>query len=327
MDVFEKLEKRGKHLAITGKLICPAILSIISDTLWPNAHLNLFLGYTSSCAARNLRFVEDINKDNIHISQVITLQDDNIGSLPQVVTGSLYRLINFGIEKNWEGYCTRFWPIGDLDPVSLFLSKASWNVAVTPEKAYSIYAKRLYGEGLEAQLFQAFKLLEDATVILDIDMVGIFPNKNCISTGIGKDKDNIMSENFKVVLSIYKEVRHIFLKLFSSVESPQARSHTLYWIGRMDFSINILCGISIIEKGNRKLRDNDMEFAKKLYNDAISNFTKALEIISENVKDDSDKGTLAIYYDVLIREVRKKVQAEIDMSEEKMNETSVEQSR
>jgi hypothetical protein len=303
-----ELQKQGKKLSISAGLSCPAIIPVVADALWEDAYFRLSSSYTSSRAVRSLRVLEGIDTTKVNVEQVITLQDDNVGSVPQVATNSIRRLVEFGVEQGWKGYYTRFWPIGDLDPVSAYLSKASWKKGTTPDTACYEHAAALYGIGAAAPFCQSMRLLEDATIILDLHHLGmLFPTKDCLSSRVGKDKGEIVTESLWHVLSTYEEVRAILSKTLSGIKPEKARAYMQYWIGRMDFSINILLGMSRIDDGNNAVRNSDNEMARDNYGEALDSFRQALQSLSQSVRDDSDRATLAVYYDILVREVGKTV--------------------
>jgi hypothetical protein len=221
-----------------------------------------------------------------------------------MATYAIDRLLTHAVEHDWAGYYTRFWPIGDLDPVSAYLSRASWRAETTPESAYAQHAGALYGSAAIGPFGQAMRLLEDATVILDMNHLGfMFPVQDCMTSRMGADKGQVMTEDLWHVLSLYEEVKAILSKTLPSIQSEAARAHMRYWIGRLDFGVQILFGMACIGDGNVALKDGDETLARAKYDEALVNFRQALEALAHNVRDDSDRGTLAVYYDMLVREV------------------------
>ena len=305
------LQARGKKLAISTGLSCPAMVPLVADALWEDAYLQYNSAYTSSRAVRSLRVLEGIDLTRVTMTQKLVLQDDNVGSVPTVATSSLHRLLEFGVEQGWQGFCTLFWPIGDLDPVSHYLAQAAWRKGFTPEMAYQEHAKKLYGIQAVLPFSQSMRLLEDATLLLDVNHLGLlFQIKDCMSSRIGKDKEGVMTETLWHVLSTYAEVRVILSKTLSGIKSEAGRKHMQYWIGRMEFSENILLGISQIDEGNHALKGIDHDLARVKFDQALASFRQALESLSRNVRDDSDRATLAVYYDILVREAGRKIDTE-----------------
>jgi hypothetical protein len=65
-----------------------------------------------------------------------SLQDDNIGWLPQVATENLHILLQATHRLGWDGVSLQHWAIGDIDPTVTYLSRASWDACVTPGAVY-----------------------------------------------------------------------------------------------------------------------------------------------------------------------------------------------
>lgn len=299
--------KNGKKLAVQAGLSCPSIMQVVSDILWPDAHLNLVLGYTSSRSARSLKAVENINTGKVTVEQIITLQDDNIGSIPQVAARSISRLIEYGVEKGWNGYLTRFWPIGDLDPVSHYLAKASWE-QIDVQQAYTGYISGIYGDKAVMPIKSALNMLEDATLIMDLNhLCFVFPVNGIMSGKVEKGKAALMDESLWHVKAIYDEVAEIFKKLSTDPGvKEKGREEAAYFSARVEFARTVMEGIYFLECGNKEL-GGDIKNAGSCYQNALACFEKGLKALARNVRDDSDVAVLAIYYHILVRECRQKV--------------------
>ena len=255
-----------------------------------------------------LRYLEDLDTARVHVEQIVTLQDDNIGFLPQIATHSVHRLIEEACRRDWIGYCTRFWPIGDLDPVSAYLSDASWNDGITPEGAYRDHLTAVYGEESVRQLTQALRLLEDATVILDLDHLSLFffVNDN-LSRRFGRPAGTVMSDQLWHVKSTYEEVGRLLAETAPMVMNDASQRNLRYWRARVEFSVLALSGLARIEDGNRAYASGNRERASGFYEQALSAFRNALGHLAANVRGDSDRGALAVYYDAWIRHGRKAI--------------------
>ncbi len=303
----DDLEREGKRLALSAGLSCQAILPVVSRALWPHAHLRIHCGYTSSRGVRTLRYLEDLDTSNVTVEQIITLQDDNVGMVAQTATSSIHRLIEFASQHGWAGYYTRFWPIGDLDPVSAYLSSASWNEGTTPENAYQAHIAAVYGQKAVGWLTQALRLLEDATLILDLDHLSLFfPVKDNMAKRFFAARDTVMTDQLWHVKSTYAEVGSL-LAAARKVVSVRGSSHLDYWIGRITFSERALGGLAAIEEGNRAHANGNRKRARSCYAAAIAAFESALQALADNIRDDSDRGALAVYYDSWVRESEKVV--------------------
>ena len=304
---LRSLGRAGKKLGITAGISCPQILPVISNVLWDDASLTVSVGYTSSRSERSARFFEDINTGKVTVYQNITLQDDNEGFLPQVAATSIKSLVEAGVKSGIKGYFTRFWPIGDLDPVSYFLSEASWKTSITPEKAYGIYLGNLYGDNATAPISNVLRLLEDATILNDIDLGILFPVLGLISDSMSAENAGSLSGNKWAAFSIYTEAAHILSKVNVSSNKNESEKHLLYLKSRIEFGRLVFLGLSYLMDGNNSQKSNNIKDAVSNYEKMVKCFKDALEAFSLNIRDDSDRASLAVYYHILVRESEEKI--------------------
>ena len=147
--------------------------------------------------------------------------------------------------------------------------------------------------------------MEDATILLDVPLNLIIPVAKVMADKMGRGSVLVKRAEYWHAVAIYEEVKRI-LKRNSGVRVG-ARRHLDYWISRVEFGERILMGVLEICKGNNELEVSGVEAACVAYTKAIQHFRKALESAADNVMEDSDKGILAVYYHVLVRELEEKL--------------------
>ena len=69
---------------------------------------------------------------------IYTLEDDNVGLLPQLTTGSLCQLTRELIRHGWAGFSTHYWMIDGQDPYVAYLSRAAWHGDGQPTASIAI---------------------------------------------------------------------------------------------------------------------------------------------------------------------------------------------
>lgn len=299
---LQKLNERGKRLSIKLGLSCPALLPVIADALWEGACLRVQTGYTSSRAVRNLRMLDRLDASRIRVEQIITLQDDNVGAFPQLAVSGIRRLVEYGCSRNWHGYVTRFWPTGELDPMSAALSRLSWSGGADGGNPYDTFAVKLCGPAAAPSVSQAFRLIEDATLLLDIELSVMLPLKGMMTHRVASAKP-AMPAILWHVLNLYAEAGVLFAEAASVVEPGAAAGHLAYWGARTRFGFFVLKGMGAIQQGNERLASGDREQALAAYETAIGLFRTALEHQAICVRDDSDRALLAVYYHLLVRDM------------------------
>lgn len=304
--IFRMAADEGRTLALTAGLSCPHFIPIISEMLWDGGELEVITGYTSSRAVRSMRHLDGFSPTRGVIRQTLTLQDDNVGSLMQESSRSVSRLVEFGAANGWKGYTTRFWPPGDLDPMSAVLRATSWG-ASTAEAAYAVHFHSTFGASSVRPLQMAFGLVEDATMLLDLHHLGIlFPMVDHIEKTVGVGK-RIVDESLWHVRALYAEAQHIVESVQSRTPPPtdQGKVHLAYHGARLEFSIAAIDGLIAIHDGNAAMADGDHDLARRRYGQAVTAFTDAIRKLADHASDDSDWMSVALYHESMITRVRR----------------------
>jgi|GEM_PF-3336684 len=300
------LRARGIRLSLRAGLSCPALLPVVADALWEGATLRIMTGYASSLAVRNLRVLKRLRGGAARIEQIITLQDDNIGAFPQLCASSVARLLEYGCEQAWDGYVTRFWMTGELDPLAVQLSRLSWEDDTIRASSYGRFALSVYGESAGLPAVLAFRLVEDATLLLDMQLAGLFPVPQVVAGKVGGGDDALLPV-YSHALNLYEEARSLFIRAGDSAPGREGREHLRYWRSRMAFAVGVLRGFAQLCTGNRHYQSGDHDRAASAYRQMLEQFRLAVRSIAACARDDSDKAALAVYYHLLIREVEEKL--------------------
>jgi hypothetical protein len=323
-DLMERLATKNIELTVGLGGSSEGVLPFLDRILWPGAGMRTWLDYTASRAVRRLGFVERLDALKVPASLVVTLQDDNIGWLPQVATENLHHLLQTLQQNGWRGYYTRFWPIGDLDPTVAYLARASWDSRTTPRAAYEDHFTKVYGADCTEVLSRVMRLLEDATVILDVDFLSLFfPVPGIMSRHV--DARAPMAEGLYHIRAIYECARGLLNRLAESSSRRIRQGNLDYWIGRLDFAVEALNELRLLREGgaalraaqsadDRQVRAKQRESAVDCFQRGIASGESALRSAARNIRDDSDRGAVAAYHHFFVREVRRRVQEVLDQS-------------
>jgi hypothetical protein len=315
-DLLRQAEDRNisVHLNLGGN--SEPLFPILDRLLWPGAGISTSMGYTASRAVRALRSMESLDATKIPAALVLTLQDDNVGSLPQVATRSLHQLLQELSQRGWRGFLTRHWPIGDLDPPTTLLARYPWRSTFTPDDAYEFHFGRVCGPDSVPTLNRAISLLEDATLILDLDFLSLFfPVLGIMCRTL--ETDAPMPEGLFHVRALYEEAGRLLDRAESSITSSSGQAELAYWQSRIDFTIQALIEKERIHEGGMKVhaarrasdgeaKETYLREAEESYQRAVEAGESALRATSSQIRDDSDRATLAAYYHFFVREVREK---------------------
>src|SRR5439155_12065389 len=149
---------------------------VLDKVVPPGVRLLHFVDYTPRRITANKQFLAQVPANSVKNSLIFTLADDNVGVLPQSYASHLHTLVNAIRQHGWEGFSTRYWIVGDLDPVVHYLSRASFDAKVTPQSAYDDLITPFCGDGVADRLAKVFGLIEQATDLIDQHDIGFtFP--------------------------------------------------------------------------------------------------------------------------------------------------------
>jgi hypothetical protein len=332
LDTFfsrnDLLARAAAQCVKVGVMIQTPTIPFLDRVLWPDASLLILMCYTASRSVHRLHDMENIDASKVPTSLILTLQDDNRGSLPMVSTENNHILLQAMHRLGWRGYHTRYWPIGDLDPAATHLARASWDTSVTPRQAYDDHFERVYGEASVEPFAQVMRMLEDATVLLDVDFHVLFwPRQGTMDKFIESDKP--MAEGLFHIRATYEQA-HRMLERLRELPGPPARHGNLaYWISRLVFSIHAFREAELLSDGGTAVhaaiaagQSNDSATASRqitrardCYDQAIREGEAATRAIASELRDDSERSTRAAYYHYFVREVKQGTEAFLQSAE------------
>ena len=256
--------------------------------------------YTASRLVRKLRWLERLDPTGIDPLVMASLQDDNIGWLPQVATESLHILLQTTHRLGWDGFQLQHWAIGDIDPPLACLSRMSWQAGATPGAVYADHFGQLYGQQTIEPLCQAMRLLEDATSIMAIPLGMFFPVLGIMRKHVRAE--SLLDDAAQQIRSAYEEVRRILVQVGDDGVLKHGEPHLAYWASRMTFSIEAIREIDLLRRGGAAACEASL--AREYYERAVRAGEAAVTAAASHIRDPSDRGGVVAYYHLLVREVR-----------------------
>ena len=293
------------------------ILPFLHKVLWPGATLQVFLDYTASRSVRRLTRLAQIDTAKLPSKVIVTFQDDNVGWYPQVSTHSIHMLVGAMERYGYAGYDTRYWSIGDLDPPAAHLAQASWDNAASPQAVYQDHLSHAYSPDDVPALCDALRLQEDVTLLQDLDMKWtLFPLLNFGNHYI--ESDESVSTEFYHFRANYDQARKLVQQRRAADGSPQRAQRLDYWLARLTFAVEALNSIEqqvaggcAVAAARQARADNDadtvesqLQRARRCYAAAVQFGEAALRAAAGSVRDDSDRGAIAVYHQNLVRNVK-----------------------
>ena len=106
-----------------------------------------------------LAFAKDTG---FRLHQTTTINDDNVGFLPQFNTSVLQKMTRAMRRHGVKGYWFRQFDISEYEPVMALLVEAGWDRTVTARKVYARQVARVCGTAALEPMLKAFTMLERA---------------------------------------------------------------------------------------------------------------------------------------------------------------------
>ena len=315
-SLLQRAHDKDITVSLDGGAGAVELLPIMHRLLWSEAHYATSLGYTGSEAIRNLHLAEQLDASKLPTSLVLTLQDDNIGPVPQVATGNCQHLLDMAARCGWQGFYTRYWPLDELDPPAAYLARASWDNSVSPEMAYNDHAGHVYGPQGVRPFNLAMRQLEQMTAILNTEYMSLFfPVPGTMAGHL--DATEPMASGLHQFRGILRRCRDIFARMLELDGGSTAKEANLQqWISRCEFGMTLLdqreqlkvagCAWHAAVEASDEEKLSHSQAFEQAVSRALELGEQACWLLADHIRDDSDRGQLAAFNCFCLQEVREK---------------------
>ena len=293
----------GEDIRIVYNGVVAELFPLVARMLPPGGEMLNFIDYTASRQLRQPELLRKVPPGGVPSSLIFTLADDNVGVLPQLATGSLHRLTQLLRQNGWAGFYTRYWTIGDLDPTVHYLSRASWDAGMTPEKAYADQVRQVCGPEAVEPALEAFALIEKIT--LGLDQHGL---------GFGFPVPGMMTKHYESggLSEALRQDRQLYAEALRQMEEahrrsrPQGKDYTRYFVERLRFAVRYLEAADAFGATGRALREGRKKEAGRQIELAHRAIREALESYAGVAKDHGDLGAVALMNEYCYRPIQEK---------------------
>jgi hypothetical protein len=265
-----------------------------------------FVDYTASRIVKRREVLENVPSREHACSLIYTLHDDNVGLLPQLATGSLYELTQDLCRHGWAGFSTRYWLIADHDPCVAYLAKAAWSQNVNHEDVYRDQIRAVCGEECVEEMVTVFREVERTTVALEAHGLGLtFPVPGMLTKHWTPQP---VSDELVEDRQGYQRALDAAFRAREKAQ-PSGQDYVDYWIGRLRFGIGYLDMIAAVRRAAIAEADQRPTEAIRQAKIALATACQALEAYANVVRDQSDRGAIAVMNEYVYRPLKDKVAA------------------
>jgi hypothetical protein len=265
-----------------------------------------FVDYTPARVVKRRDVLKNIPSGDIPASLIFTLEDDNIGLMPQLTTGSLAELTKDMVAYGWAGFSTRCWLTGDKDPCLAYLSRASWDRDATREAVYRDQVRAVCGADCVDDMLEVFREVEAVTVSLEWNnLCFLFP-----VPGIVMSQWQAAPMSPELV-----ENRQGYMRALEAAKRARAKTaaagcpYVDYWIGRLEFAVEYLNAVDAMRRAATAEDQKDRPEAIRETDLALAAVKRALEAHARIARDQSDRGAVAQLNEYVYRPLKAKLAA------------------
>jgi hypothetical protein len=293
----------GEDIKIVYNGVVAELFPLVSRMVPSGGEVLSFIDYTASRQLRQRDLLRQLPLGHVPASLIFTLADDNVGVLPQLATGSLHTLMGELRTNGWAGFYTRYWTVGDLDPTVHYLARASWDVSMTPQKAYADQVKHVAGDQAVKPALEAFAIIEKIT--LGLDQHGL---------GFGFPVPGMMTKHYNSggLSAALKQDHELYRQALKRLEEahrlgrPEGRDYMNYLVARLRFAIRYLDAAEAYGATSRAEKANKRDEAHRHTGAAYTAIREALEAYVAVAKDHGDLGAVALMNEYCYRPIRDK---------------------
>lgn len=292
LDDRELLKRPGSApLEVVAWGIDPALFPVLDRVLPTGVNALHFLEPTARRVVVNRELLGTVPVRGGKSSLFLTLSEDNVGVLPQLATNDVHTLVSALRQHRWEGFSTRCWVAGDLNPSLHYLSRAGFDAAMTPKGAYDDLFTTICGEGVIERLTQGLEMIEEATALTDANDFGFsLPTPNVV----------MKQYTAEAVPEWWKKAKTLYAGAMNEMYRAKQRStgtHTdpllLYHAKRCEFAIHYLSCVEAVRLAGQAKAKSDADKQIEELEKATEAIYNALNALGEVARDNSDRGVIA----------------------------------
>jgi hypothetical protein len=240
----------------------------------------------------------------------LTMDDDNIGIIPQMTTSALEKVLALLRQTGWEGVVARERFPGDHDTEMEYLARASWDANLKPESVVQEQLNAACGKACGEQLAITIKSIDDATHVWQKDDEHFsFPVPSLL---MKYWKPDPMPEYFEQNRKNY-ERGWLAAKKAVSLATPEGKSYAKFWEKRMEFATKYISAVQAARRAAIAEGSHQTQLAAKETSTAIDILTDALNAYATVARTQSDRGAIAVAVEYGYRPLKKKL-AELQQS-------------
>lgn len=300
----------GKQAELVVIQVDPELFAYAPELLPAGASMLNFVDYTARRVAENKKYLARIPADKIRSRLILTLADDNVGVLSQSCVRRIDTLVQEIRKLGWDGFSTRYWDLGELDPTVYYLSRAAYDAKVTARSAHDqLFVALCDKQSVADRLWLAFGHIEKATELIDKHNIGFgFPVRGMFM------KHYRAAESPKWLEQATEQYTQAMIELYRSHDNaaPRARPRLFYYAKRGEYVLEYLGAVKAVREAAVAKKKGDAEKTLEHLETALESLYNAIDTLSDVVQNPSDLGLVAVLAEHAYRPLKKEYEKRAD---------------
>lgn len=234
----------------------------------------------------------------------LTLDDDNVGLLPQMTINSVHELVADLRGSKWAGFVARERFPGDHDWPLAYLARAAWDAGTTPSGVARDLLLAICGEGCAEGMMETWQRVEAATATFEGNDYGFtFP------------VPGMLMKHWKAgpIPGYLGDARNHYEKALEAARgalaksTPAGRGYLSFWVGRLEFAVGYVKTVEAVRRAATAEAATQRQEALKETEASLTFLRDALEAYVRVARNRTDLGAIAVVNEYGYRSLKTKI--------------------
>ena len=308
---YERLLKDSRVLETTRRPDMKFMYWGVSEELFPIIERILPAGWEigvmpSNQPVRLLRRIEVLKELPAQNPGVLdlTIDDDNLGMVPQLTPKWLSRIVQVLKRNRWAGFTARERFPFDHDWPLAYLSRAAWHEDVRPDDVARDQLTAVCGPECAEEMLDGFHEIEWVTTLL------ADANRN-----FSKERPGTLMKYWRPgpVPTYLAAVRSGYERALNAVRrarvksTPAGRTYLDFWQGRFEFAVGYTDTVRNVHQAGAAEMVNDYSSALKHAQEGLGSLRRGLEAYARIARSQTDRGAIAMLGEFAYRPLKAKI--------------------
>jgi hypothetical protein len=234
----------------------------------------------------------------------LTVDDDNIGIVPQLTTSSLQKVLKILRETGWEGIVARERFPGDHDTEMAYLARAAWDPKADPDKIASEQLAAACGQRCGEELLTTMHSVDAATIIWERDdeFIAVPVPEMLMRQWKAGPVPDYLEENRKNYEQGWKAAQRA-----AAAATPEGKAYAEYWAKRMEFATKWVMVVEAVRRAATAEGAHQAKQAVEETTNALAVLREAIEAYAAVARNQTDRGAIALAVEYGYRPLEKKL--------------------